>query len=135
MNLRYAGFEQVENHRLYAFECAVHGRLSVRVVVRADLALFGALGVSIQEGPVICARKLQGSREPAPAHELTVEDLRAHAACLAEDAARKSASKRRRFRRMPGRRPRSLNSGHWGSASSPAPRRERLLPPHYTGST
>ncbi|HEY2014022.1 MAG TPA: hypothetical protein VGH38_11010 [Bryobacteraceae bacterium] len=116
MSIRYLGFEPSQNKRLYQFECQAHGRSALRLVVSADLTLFSAHRVNIQDGPALCARRL--AADPALARqqhiELTDDDFRAHAACQAAVEQRKATARRRLNNRVPERRPRSLRTGHWG---------------------
>jgi hypothetical protein len=80
MQVRYVGFDQQQNARSYRFEVTEEGRATRRFTVNADLALFLAHRVNIQEGPTLAARKLtaglQGDADGA--HELTAEDLRSY---------------------------------------------------------
>ncbi len=54
MEVRYMGFDQDRNKRVYKFE----GALRTGCSVTADMALFLEYRVAIQEGPSLCARKL-----------------------------------------------------------------------------
>ena len=71
------------------------GNRPFHFVVTADLALFLANRIGIQEGPTLCAHKLSTSPEPAGDAnlELTNDDLRAHASArtIAEPAKPKPA--------------------------------------------
>ena len=99
MELRYLGFDQLQNAREYRFDLAAKGDTGRRFVVTVDLSLFRAHHVGIQEGPSLCARKLSGDIEKGweGAHELTADDLRAYADARAEAEVRKAES-RARFR-------------------------------------
>jgi len=112
MEVRYLGFEQRQNARSYRFDVVEKGELSRRFIVTADLSLFHALGVVIQEGPSLCAGKLVADleRNVFGAHELTAEDLRAYvnARSLAE-------AKRAEMRKAPRRRPSPERSPWRGS--------------------
>lgn len=116
MNLQYLGFEQSQNQRLYRFAQRMIGRPAKLLFVRADLVFFSACKVNLQDGPILCARKLE-TRPILPidkACDLTEEDFRAHAA-LRDRAEQERAASRKRFRnRLPVRQPRSLHTGHWG---------------------
>jgi hypothetical protein len=87
MELRYLGFDQLQNARGYRFDVLSKGDATRHFTVTVDLALFRAYRVAIQEGPTLCARKLEADLESASenSHELTMDDLRAYAA--ARDAA------------------------------------------------
>ena len=102
MEVRYLGFEQRQNARAYQFDVVEKGEPSKRFIVTADLSLFRAHGVLIQEGLSLCSSKLVADLERnfAGPHELTVEDLRAYvnARSLAE-------AKRAEMRKAPRRRP------------------------------
>jgi hypothetical protein len=72
------------------------------VTVTVDIGLFRVHHIGIQEGPNLCAKKLaadlescsEGTRAAAGSHELTGEDLRAHAEVReAEEARRVEARK------------------------------------------
>lgn len=111
MNFRYVGFEQAGGRRLYQFECEAG-----RVAVMAELALFAAHGVSMQEGPALSAQKLAKLGEGAvwEGLELTAGELRSYAAERAMAASRLATARKRLHNRPPARQPRSLSSGHWG---------------------
>jgi hypothetical protein len=102
MELRYMGFDQQRNTRRYRFDGLSKGSPTAHFVVTADIALFLAHRIGIQEGPSLCARKLSQDLEGHKhgAHELTAEDLlsftKARKAAEERKAeARKSAFKRR----------------------------------------
>ena len=81
-------------------------------VVTADLSLFLANRVGIQEGPTLCADKLaadleKGNNDP---HELTADDLRTHADALAAAEARKGGARMSRGRQ---------GASNLGQANSP----------------
>jgi hypothetical protein len=115
VNLQYLGFEQRHNQRLYRFAQHIVGRPKL-LIVSADLCSFAKYKVNIQDGPILCARKLEASQalELPEKCELTEEDFCAHAALrdLAEQG--RAASRERLRNRLPARRPRSLHTGHWG---------------------
>jgi hypothetical protein len=102
MEVRYLGFEQRQNARAYHFDLVEKGESSKRFIVTADLSLFRAHGVLIQEGLSLCSSKLVADLERnfAGPHELTAEDLRAYvnARSLVE-------AKRAEMRKAPRRRP------------------------------
>lgn len=103
MELRYMGFVQNQNTRTYRFDGMVNGQETLHFVVTADLALFLANRIAIQEGPTLCAHKL--SLAPAPETGatlvLTDDDLRAHATARTVAEARKAEARRLGPRRRP----------------------------------
>ena len=96
MELRYLGFDQLENARGYRFDVVAKGDPPRHFVVTVDLALFRAHGVGIQEGPSLCAQKLLTDLENHSEgdHQLTTEDLRAHADGRADEAAKRIAARK-----------------------------------------
>jgi len=92
------GFDQSENARKYRFDGIARGEPIRHFVVSADLSLFLANRVGIQEGPTLCADKLTSDLEKGNngAHELTADDLRTHAEALAAAEARKAEARRSR---------------------------------------
>jgi hypothetical protein len=102
VEVRYLGFEQRQNARAYQFDIVAKGEPSKRFIVTADLSLFRAHGVLIQEGLSLCSSKLLADLERnfAGPHELTAEDLRSYVntRSLAE-------AKRAEMRKAPRRRP------------------------------
>jgi hypothetical protein len=102
MELRYLGFEQQKNARVYRFDVVEKGQPVRHFVVTADLALFLQHHVGIQEGPALCALKLTANLELCPdgAHQLTSDDLRSHAAARSAAEAHR-AETRRSGRRRP----------------------------------
>ena len=101
MEVRYLGFEQQQNARLYQFDVVEKGQPSRRFIVIADLSLFLTHRVGIQEGPALSASKLAADLERNfdGVHELTAEDLRAHA-----NARSLAAAQRTQMRKPPPRR-------------------------------
>jgi hypothetical protein len=106
VELRYMGFDQAQNKRVYKFDCTGAGKSTLRFVVSVDMVLFLKHHVGIQEGPALCARKLNAGFESEHAgdlalpqeltHELTNDDL------LAYVAIRTAAEVRRAEARRPG---------------------------------
>ena len=97
MELRYMGFQQKQNRRVYRFDMDdVKGRFVVPHSVSVDMGLFLKYHVGIQEGPALCAQKLTADLEAARSgeHELTNEDLLAYAAGRAAAAERKAEARR-----------------------------------------
>ena len=102
MELRYMGFDQKQNTRTYKFDGVASGQPTVHFLVTADLALFLANRIGIQEGPTLCAHKLSSSLEPADTSQvLTNDDLRAHASARSLAEARKAEARRMGPRRRP----------------------------------
>ena len=109
MKLRYMGFDQHDNTRAYKFDGFENGHMMVQFVVTTDLTLFLKHHVSIQEGPDLCARKLNadlaglGQQD----HELTNDDLLAFATARADEQAHKAEVRRKAnlHRRWPSRQP------------------------------
>ena len=77
MELRYLGFDQKQNTRTYKFDGVANGQPTLHFLVTADLALFLAHRIGIQEGPTLCANKLSSASEPVTDGnlELTNDDL------------------------------------------------------------
>ncbi len=103
MELRYLGFDQKQNTRQYKFDGIANGQPTLHFVVTADLALFLAHRIGIQEGPSLCANKLSSAQQAATEVklELTSEDLRAHASARTQAEARKAEARRVGVRRRP----------------------------------
>ena len=96
MELRYLGFDQKQNTRTYKFDGVANGQPTVHFVVTADLALFLANRIGIQEGPTLCTHKLSTSQDSASDAnlELTNDDLRAHVSARTMAEARKAEARR-----------------------------------------
>jgi hypothetical protein len=95
MELRYLGFDQLQNARGYRFDVLVKGAAPRQFVVTVDLSLFRTYHVGIQEGPTLCAQKLSADLEKSDGgvHELTLDDLRAYADARAAAETRKAESR------------------------------------------
>src|SRR5262249_19102022 len=78
MELRYLGFDQLQNARTFRFEVLVKGAATMQAVVVADMALFLQYRVGIQDGPSLCAARLTADLEQNVEgdHVLTADDLR-----------------------------------------------------------
>ena len=100
MELRYVGFDQLQNTRAYRFNCVEKGEPTVELVITANIELFSKHHVGIQEGPSLCALKLTSDLASLQkgAHELTNEDL------LTYISARSAAEARKMELRMSRRR-------------------------------
>jgi len=102
MEIRYLGFDQRKNSRVYRFDVRTDGRLTRQVSISADIAVFRTQGVGIQDGPVLSGHKLTADlgRGWEGDHELTAADVRAHA-----DAKALAVAERASARKAPRRRP------------------------------
>src|SRR5579872_6626752 len=96
MELRYMGFLQSQNKRVYQFDCAAAGKSTLHFKVSVDMVLFLQHRVGIREGPALCARKLNADLEGLQEgdHELTTEDLVAYTTGRAAAEARKAESRK-----------------------------------------
>jgi hypothetical protein len=101
VEIRYLGFDQRENSRVYRFDVHTGGRPMKEVSVTADMVVFRAHRVGIQEGPILCGNKLTADLERGwdGEHELTIADVRAHA-----DAKALADAERAGTRKSPRRR-------------------------------
>jgi len=77
MELRYMGFRHVNNTREYIFHGVEFGAETKVLVVAAELELFRNCHVRLQDGPVLCLRKLTAELEklqawPGPAWQATL---------------------------------------------------------------
>ena len=104
MELRYIGFDQAQNTRVYKFDGRAEDKSAIRFAVSIDMALFLRHHVGIQEGPTLCAQKLTADfvAQHRGEHELTNEDLAAHVAERIAAKARKGNHHKGGFR---GRKP------------------------------
>ena len=107
MDLRYMGFDQHDNTRVYKFDGVESGHRIEQLVVTTDLTLFLKHHIAIQEGPDLCARKLTADLAGVGQqdHELTNEDLLAFATARADEQAHKAEVRRmaNRHRGLPSR--------------------------------
>jgi cold shock CspA family protein len=93
--LRYAGFDQVDDARLYLFQHIVPGEKKKLFVVSAKMSLFVKYHIRIQDGPPLCLYVLaleMDTLEPSPGeilrHELTDQDVLAYLASRPAPAAK-----------------------------------------------
>jgi hypothetical protein len=102
LEIRYLGFDQTQNSRVYRFDVRSDGHLLKQVSVTADIAVFRDHSVGIQEGPMLSGNKLTADLERGweGQHELTAADVRAYA-----DAKALAAAERTGTRKAPRRRP------------------------------
>lgn len=111
MDIRYLGFDQQQNARIYRFDVVEKGQPAKHCSVSVDVALFLRHHVALQDGPTLSATKLAADIERSfeGTHELTEQDMREHT------EARLQAEVARAERRS-GRRP---------APSSPAVQQQR----------
>ena len=97
MEFRYLGFDQQQNARAYRFDSVSKGEPTRYFTVTADMGLFLANRVGIQEGPKLCAHKLAADLEgnSQASYELTGGDLQAHLAAVALAVAKKAGTRKR----------------------------------------
>ena len=103
MEIRYLGFDQTQNSRVYRFDVRSDGGLT-QVSVTADIAVFRNHSVGIQEGPFLSGNKLTADLERGweGEHELTAAEVRAYADAKAlADAQRAGARKAPRRHGVP----------------------------------
>ena len=101
MQLRYLGFDQLQNARAFRFDIMNKGEATRQAIVTVDLALFLEHRVGIQDGPTLCASKLSADLGNAieGAHTLTADDIRAHAEARATAEAKRIEARRNTHRR------------------------------------
>ena len=58
MQIRYLGFDHIQNARAFHFEVLEAGTSRKQFTVTADVRLFPQHQVGIQDGPALCALKL-----------------------------------------------------------------------------
>ena len=102
MVIRYLGFDQNQNSRVYRFDVRVDGCMAKHISVTADMAVFRDHRVGIQEGPFLSGNKLTADLERGweGEHELTADDVRSYA-----DAKALADAQRAGARKAPRRRP------------------------------
>jgi hypothetical protein len=95
MELRYLGFDQQRNARVFRFEVLAKGESTRQANVSVDMALFLQNGVGIQDGPTLCAAKLTADLQAniEGSHTLTHDDLRAHASARAAAEAKRAEAR------------------------------------------
>jgi len=101
MELRYLGFDQLQNARAFRFDIVTKGEATRHAIVTADLGLFLLHRVGIQDGPTLCANKLSADIENKIEgnHTLTGDDIRAHAEARATAEAKRIEARRGSHRR------------------------------------
>ena len=102
MEIRYLGFDQRQNSRVYRFDVRTKGRLPRQVSATSDIAVFRNHSIGIQEGPFLSGNKLTADLERGweGEHELTAADVRACAEAKALADAQRAST-----RKAPNRRP------------------------------
>jgi hypothetical protein len=102
VEIRYLGFEQRQNSRVYRFDVRIDGRLTKQVSVTADMAVFRNYSVGIQEGPFLSGNKLTADLERGweGEHELTAADVRTYADARALAAAERASTRKAPRRRV-----------------------------------
>jgi hypothetical protein len=114
VEIRYLGFDQRQNSRVYRFDVWTDGRLTKQVSVTADIGVFRNHSVGIQDGPFLSGNKLTADLETGweGEHELTAADVRAYADAKAlADAQR--AGTRKASRRRPGAQAETQQKSPW----------------------
>jgi hypothetical protein len=103
VEIRYLGFDQRQNSRVYRFGVRSNGHPTREVSITADIAVFRNHSVSMQEGPLLSGNKLTADLERGweGEHELTGADVHAYAAAKALDDA-KAAGTRKSSHSRPG---------------------------------
>jgi hypothetical protein len=94
MEIRYLGFDQRQNSRVYRFDVRNDGRMPKEVSVTADVGVFRNSSVGIQEGPILSGSKLNADLQRGweGEHELTAADVRAYADTKALAEAQRAAA-------------------------------------------
>ena len=101
MDLRYMGFDQRANCRVFRFDIMPKGEATRQAVVTADIALFLQHRIALQEGPTLCAGKLNADLDGqiAGEHVLTADDMRAYTEGRAAAEAKRAEARRNSGRR------------------------------------
>lgn len=101
MEIRYLGFDQRQNARVYRFEIRTGGRVTQQASITADMAVFGGHSIGIQDGPVLCGNKLTAdlARGWDGEHELTAADVRAYVDTKALASAQRASARKAPRRR------------------------------------
>jgi hypothetical protein len=114
VEIRYLGFDQRQNSRVYRFDVRIDGHLTKQVSVTADIAVFRDNRVGIQEGPKLSGNKLTADLERGweGEHVLTAADVQAFADNKALAEAERAAA-RKAPRQRPGVRTESQHKSPW----------------------
>jgi len=102
VEIRYLGFDQRHNSRVYRFDVRIDGHLTKQVAVSVDIAVFRNHSVGIQEGPSLSGNKLTADLERGwqGEHELTAADVRAYADAKALADVQRAATRKAPRRRL-----------------------------------
>ena len=102
MQIRYLGFDQRQNSRVYRFDVRSDGRQTKEVSITADIAVFREHSVGIQEGPILCGNKLTADLERGweGEHELTAADVRAYTDAKALADAQRAGTRKTSHKRL-----------------------------------
>jgi len=113
VEIRYLGFDQRQNSRVYRFDVRADGCLKKQVSVTTDIAVFRDHSVGIQEGPFLSGNKLTADLERGweGEHELTAADVRAYADAKALADAQRAGS--RKAPRRPGVQAETQQKSPW----------------------
>jgi len=116
VEIRYLGFDQRQNSRVYRFDVRGDGGLTKQVSISADMAVFRNSSVGIQEGPLLSGNKLTADLEQGMEgqHELTAADVLAYA-----DTKALAIDQRAGARKAPRRRPDTPEDAQQKSAPRP----------------
>jgi len=114
VEIRYLGFDQRQNSRVYRFDVRMDGHLTKQASVTADIAVFRDHSVGIQDGPFLCGNKLTADLERGweGDHELTATDVRAYADSKALANAQRAGA-RKTPRRRPGMKTETQQKSPW----------------------
>jgi hypothetical protein len=117
MEIRYLGFEQRQNSRVFRFEVRVKGLPNRQLAVTADMSVFRTHSVGIQEGPTLSSNKLTADLERGceEEHELTSADVRAYATSKSLAEAQRAAARKNPRRRPPAAPAEAHQTSAWRS--------------------
>jgi hypothetical protein len=77
MDFRYDGFHQLSNIREFIFRLEERGADPKMISVLADMSLFAKYHLAVQDGPLLCLRKLSAELPTTPdVFCLTDDDIR-----------------------------------------------------------
>ena len=119
MEIRYLGFEQRQNSRVYRFDVRADGRPPTEVSISADMSIFRDRSIGIQEGPFLSGKKLTADLQRGweGEHELTAADVRAYADGKTLADAQRAGSRKAR-RRGPVLPPETQHKSPWRNFGS-----------------
>jgi hypothetical protein len=114
VEIRYLGFDQLQNSRVYRFEVREKGQPSRQLPVTANMDVFRNYSVGIQEGPTLSGNKLTADLERGweLEHELTAADVCAYANSKSLAEAQRAAA-RKNPRRRPAVTPDPAQKSTW----------------------